>query len=134
MGKGDKKSKRGKILMGSYGVRRARKKAIHRMPVQPAKVEVPAKVQKEKPAEKPKVKSEELIEIPVPAEEMAPVIPVEIPVEAPEKPAKKIRASLFTGLKYVNSTSSFFLLLFSSLFIFTLIKILDFIVKLLTIF
>ena len=103
MGKGDKKSKRGKILMGSYGVRRARKKAAHRMPVLPVKVEVPAKVQKEKPAEKPKAKSEELIEIPLPAEEIAPVLHVESPIEAPEKPAKKKSAPKAKPAKKENN-------------------------------
>lgn len=43
MGKGDKKTKRGKIIMGTYGVRRPKKKAI----AYKAKVEVKApKVEK----------------------------------------------------------------------------------------
>lgn len=52
MGKGDKKSKRGKIIMGSYGVRRQRKTAVSR--VSTAQAGVP-----EKPAEKPKIKDVE---------------------------------------------------------------------------
>lgn len=43
MGKGDKKSKKGKISMGSYGVRRPRKKA--------SKVAVTPSVKKVKPKE-----------------------------------------------------------------------------------
>ena len=33
MGKGDKKTKRGKIVSGSYGVRRPRKKTVETKPV-----------------------------------------------------------------------------------------------------
>jgi len=50
MGKGDKKSKRGKIARGTYGVRRPRKKS------KPHKVAEtkPKKVAAKKPAAKPK--------------------------------------------------------------------------------
>jgi 30S ribosomal protein S31 len=44
MGKGDKKSKRGKIVNGSYGVRRRRKKVV--------KVEEKAVVKKKEKAKK----------------------------------------------------------------------------------
>jgi 30S ribosomal protein S31 len=76
MGKGDKKSKRGKIIMGSYGVRRPQK--THASPVNPT-------VKEEKPAAKVKApaapkapKSEAQIESPVVAA-----------VEDAVKPAKK---------------------------------------------
>lgn len=50
MGKGDKKSKRGKIIMGSYGVRRPRNKAK-------ADVTVVEKPKKVKTVEKKEVKA-----------------------------------------------------------------------------
>jgi len=80
MGKGDKKTKRGKILMGSHGVRRPRRKVVHELPAKALIEEVPVKVQKEKPVAKPKAEKEEVI-----AE--APV--VEVIAEVAEKPAKK---------------------------------------------
>jgi|WetSurSiteA1Bulk_404760.scaffolds.fasta_scaffold140255_1 30S ribosomal protein S31 len=62
MGKGDKKSKRGKIILGSYGVRRRRKAAKKIIPAVPAPVEekieavaeVKAEVKKAAPKRKPK--------------------------------------------------------------------------------
>jgi 30S ribosomal protein S31 len=52
MGKGDKKSRRGKLFMGSYGITRPRKK---KKTVKVEKVEpAPAPVVKTKPAAKPK--------------------------------------------------------------------------------
>ena len=48
MGKGDKKSRRGKIIIGTYGVRRHRKKASG------SPVSSPAAVVAEKPVEKKK--------------------------------------------------------------------------------
>jgi 30S ribosomal protein S31 len=50
MGKGDKKTKRGKIVIGSYGIRRPRKKTY--VPVTVEKVSVEVKAVKEKPAVK----------------------------------------------------------------------------------
>lgn len=68
MGKGDKKSKRGKIILGSHGVSRPRKKSNPSMPKKekPAEAEVktpikaakPKTVKKPKAAEKPVVESE----------------------------------------------------------------------------
>ena len=62
MGKGDKKSKRGKIILGSYGVRRRRKVTKKLMPAATATVEekievqteVKAEVKKAAPKRKPK--------------------------------------------------------------------------------
>lgn len=80
MGKGDKKSKRGKILMGSYGVRRPRNKKV--AAVLPAEVKEVKPVASEKPKAPAKPKTEKA---PV-AEEKA----IEgITVEEPVKPAKK---------------------------------------------
>lgn len=53
MGKGDKKSKRGKIILGSFGVRRPRKKST------PKAVAVIEEHKAEKPAAKPKAKPAE---------------------------------------------------------------------------
>ena len=80
MGKGDKKTKRGKILMGSHGVRRPRRKVVHALPAIALKEELPVKVQKEKPVAKPKAEKEEITS-------EAPV--VEVISEVAEKPAKK---------------------------------------------
>jgi len=52
MGKGDKKSKRGKIIMGSFGVRRPRK-------VKTSAIPAVADVKPEKPAAKSKTKTDE---------------------------------------------------------------------------
>lgn len=51
MGKGDKKTKRGKITLGTYGVSRPRKKKNANIPV--------ATVEKEKPAKKKATASKE---------------------------------------------------------------------------
>lgn len=63
MGKGDKKSKRGKIVNKSYGVRRPRKadKSLKAVATQEEKVvvEAPPKETKPKAAAKPKKKKEE---------------------------------------------------------------------------
>jgi len=48
MGKGDIKSKRGKIVNGSYGVRRRRKKAVKEV----VKLEVKAAVKKKEKVKK----------------------------------------------------------------------------------
>lgn len=80
MGKGDKKTKRGKILMGSYGVRRARKKVVKAIAVQTLKAEAPARVPKEKATPKPKAVKEEI---------MAEVPDTGLNIEEVAKPAKK---------------------------------------------
>lgn len=53
MGKGDKKSKHGKIIMGSYGVRRPRRKNTEKIvaAIVDAKPEKPEAKPKAKPAE-----------------------------------------------------------------------------------
>ena len=83
MGKGDKKSKRGKITIGSYGVRRPRKKRRISVPVKPAlgKAEVKKVTIKEGPV---------IMEEPVKAI-MEPVVEVvEEKIESsPEKTVKK---------------------------------------------
>jgi len=53
MGKGDKKTKRGKILMGSHGVRRARRKHAKAIPLIAMKEEKPVAAVKVKAPEKP---------------------------------------------------------------------------------
>jgi 30S ribosomal protein S31 len=79
MGKGDKKSRRGKIIIGSFGVRRSRKKI---------KTSFVRKVQE--PAAKKPV--EEQLVIPIPVEE-APVIAEVTEEAAPvKKPARKAPA------------------------------------------
>ncbi|MBW6491848.1 MAG: 30S ribosomal protein THX [Lentimicrobium sp.] len=57
MGKGDKKSKRGKIIMGSYGVSRPKKTAKPAAPKKekPVEVEVKVKTTKPKAAKKTKI-------------------------------------------------------------------------------
>ncbi len=57
MGKGDKKTRRGKILMGSHGVRRPRRKHSRSLPLMAVKEETPAL--KVKPAVKQKVEKPE---------------------------------------------------------------------------
>ncbi len=57
MGKGDKKSKRGKIVLGSFGVRRSRKKKSGHVPA-PVKVETAENVVVEKAPKTEKVKTE----------------------------------------------------------------------------
>lgn len=47
MGKGDKKSRRGKIILGTYGVRRQRKKAFQAAPEKVASEKV---IKEKKPA------------------------------------------------------------------------------------
>ena len=61
MGKGDKKTKRGKILMGSHGVRRPRRKLVRAIPVIALKEEKPVEVVKEKAPAKPKAVKEEVV-------------------------------------------------------------------------
>jgi 30S ribosomal protein S31 len=56
MGKGDKKSKKGKITMGSYGVKRPRKKkvAAAKAKVAPKKIAKPAAAAKKAGRKTPK--------------------------------------------------------------------------------
>jgi len=89
MGKGDKKTKRGKILMGSYGVRRQRRKLEKTIPLIALKEEKPAAPVKEKAPAKPKVeKVEAQLEIPK-AEALVVSPKVEAIVEEAVKPARK---------------------------------------------
>jgi ribosomal small subunit protein bTHX len=84
MGKGDKKTRRGKIVIGSYGVRRPRKKS--------KKIITATKL-----GINPKKAVEEEVIVPVAEQAAAPVeiietpVTVEIPAEvpAPKKPARK---------------------------------------------
>jgi 30S ribosomal protein S31 len=80
MGKGDKKTKRGKIIIGSFGVRRPSRKMKAGVPV--------VKIAEEKPKKAPKV-AEEPVVISVVAVEQA-----EAEVKKPVKkaPAKKVAA------------------------------------------
>lgn len=96
MGKGDKKTKRGKIIMGSYGVRRPRKSRSAENVVKSVKAEKPEKPVKatkgKAPAKSKAVKEETtiVVDIPVVVEESlvktepAPVLVVETP--AAEEP------------------------------------------------
>jgi 30S ribosomal protein S31 len=81
MGKGDKKSKRGKIIIGSFGVRRPKNKRKAVMPVTEHKVA-------EKPKKSPKT---EVVETP----ELAAEAVVQSTVEV-KKPAKKTTAKKTT--------------------------------------
>ena len=80
MGKGDKKSKRGKIIIKSYGVRRPRRKAGFTVPETKATEPVTVKQNKEKPTVKP-------VAEPVTALDEAPVL--ELTGEADIAPKKK---------------------------------------------
>jgi len=78
MGKGDKKSRRGKIIIGSSGVRRPKPSNIKGIAkVETAPVEVVEKIKK--PAEKPKtepktkIKAADSIAVPEPETAVAPV-------------------------------------------------------------
>jgi ribosomal small subunit protein bTHX len=80
MGKGDKKTKRGKILMGSHGVRRARRKLGKAIPLVALKEEKPAEPIKVKPIAKPAPVIEDVpVDTPV----------MSAPVEEVVKPARK---------------------------------------------
>ncbi len=54
MGKGDRKSRRGKITIGSYGVRRPRKKKKDIISQQPVKIEVSTSPSVKEPTAKTK--------------------------------------------------------------------------------
>ena len=83
MGKGDKKSRRGKIIMGSYGVSRPKStKGKSFVKVETAAAEVEEKVKKvsEKPKAEPKPKVAKVAEVVANEAEVA---------EAPKKAVKK---------------------------------------------
>jgi len=80
MGKGDKKTKRGKILMGSYGVRRPRRTPAGLLPLVAVKEEKPAL--KEKPPAKVKIEKTESV-----LEEPQAAVQVEEAVKPPKKKA-----------------------------------------------
>ena len=88
MGKGDKKSKRGKIIIGSHGVRRAKKrKGIRKSSVAAAllkerKVKPVEPVVKEIIVEQPLIEKEEKVAEIAPAEELT-------PKKAPKKSVSK---------------------------------------------
>jgi len=82
MGKGDKRSKKGKIFKGSYGKSRFRKKKLKKLRLKRAsqKLKTPVVIAQQKPEVKPK----EIIEI---KEEKIEQIKVEVkPAEIIEKP------------------------------------------------
>ncbi|MBN2633481.1 MAG: 30S ribosomal protein THX [Bacteroidales bacterium] len=101
MGKGDRKSKRGKIILGTYGVRRRRKKAGK----PPVKLMEKAKetVIKEKKPLKHRKPAAEVQEVPAPVinevvsevseqkPEKAPAVKKEKKAAAAEKPAKEVK-------------------------------------------
>lgn len=60
MGKGDKKTTRGKILMGSHGVRRPKRKHARNVSLVALKEEKPAEAIKEKAPAKPEPAKEEV--------------------------------------------------------------------------
>jgi len=78
MGKGDKKTKRGKIVIGSYGVKRTSKKK--KVTVAPVKIEVEPKIKESKVKEEKKI---------IPVE---PVVEAQIVEVVEEKVAKKAPA------------------------------------------
>lgn len=84
MGKGDKKTRRGKIVIGSFGVRRPRNKSKKIIVVKDlgTKPKKPVEVQIINPVEEPVLAPIEIIEVPVAGE-----LPQEI--TAPKKPARK---------------------------------------------
>ncbi len=67
MGKGDKKTRRGKIILGTYGVRRRRKKA-DKPEIKPAKVIKDKEIKDKKPVKE----SKEVLDI-TPVKETTPV-------------------------------------------------------------
>ena len=85
MGKGDKKTKRGKILMGSHGVRRARRKLVKAVTLVAVKEEKPVEeiqevaVKQKAPAKPKPVKEGVPVETPI----------VTASVEEAAKPARK---------------------------------------------
>lgn len=87
MGKGDKKTKRGKIIMGSYGVRRPKKVSLAPIPVKKAKKIVEKVV--EVTAEKPVVKKEPVKKVAAKKTEDKPVVEKETKAKALPKKEEK---------------------------------------------
>lgn len=88
MGKGDKKTRRGKIILGSFGVRRLRKKD-NKPSIKPLKVTAEKEVKEKKPLKEKK----EVKEVKVAAEVAETKVvkekaPVKTPVKAPAKAPK----------------------------------------------
>ncbi len=96
MGKGDIKSKKGKILNGSYGVRRRRKKSNSYIPV------VKEKTEKVKKIEVAEIKNEVLIETEV--QETADK-KTKAPVAKKKAPAAKKETTEETAPKAKKATS-----------------------------
>ena len=94
MGKGDKKTKRGKIVMGSFGVRRSRKKKAAAAVVLKVQEPRPKKVKEEK------VKVvEPLIDTPIPQ-----VVEEHAPVKKPVKKAAKTTGEPVEGAEVKPKT------------------------------
>ena len=83
MGKGDKKSRRGKIILGSYGVRRPRKG--HDKPVVKSVKEIVVKEPKDKKPLKEKKEPKEVVA----AKEIIEISEVKAPVKPKEAKAVK---------------------------------------------
>jgi len=104
MGKGDKKTRRGKIVIGSFGVRRQRKQKKTAIPAIKVPKASPKKAQEPKPKKVVEVVVEEPVVITEPIPVNEPVAEVvtqtELPVEVkPAKPAPKKAAAKKTALK-----------------------------------
>jgi 30S ribosomal protein S31 len=89
MGKGDKKTKRGKILMGSYGVRRKKRKSARISPLKEIAEVKPVAPVKEKATAKARAEKEEVV-VNAP-DESAPVTEAAKPArkKAPPKASSK---------------------------------------------
>jgi ribosomal small subunit protein bTHX len=110
MGKGDKKTRRGKIILGTYGVRRRRKKADKpeikhvNIPQEKAlKDKKPHREKKEIPAIKEVVEIKEVKEVKeiTPVKETREVKEVKEP--KPSKPAKEVREPKPAGNPEIGS-------------------------------
>ena len=88
MGKGDKKTKRGKIIMGSYGVRRSKKSKKGFVPDLTAK-EPKAKVEKPVTEDAPKEKKKPAVAKKVVAEKTTPATKEVPKKKTTRKPADK---------------------------------------------
>jgi ribosomal small subunit protein bTHX len=88
MGKGDKKSRRGKIHIGSTGVRRQPKKKAVKAALPVVKAEEPVKKPKSKATEKPKPEVEATEAIIAAAEETKPAAKKKAPAKASTKKPK----------------------------------------------
>jgi len=114
MGKGDKRSRKGKIRAGSWGVYRPRRKGGAYVPSEDDKLKKAAKeikakkTTKKKPAPKPEPVVEEVAVAEAPVEEVKVAEPVEkedvkeVKVEAPKKKASKKSADGKDDLKKIE--------------------------------